>query len=86
MWFKNFRRWNLDVYRKSEITVVEASTYTNIGVEELKHFLKGKQSIFVGNSSVRGNHPLPMQLWVMMKSKQIMWAIKTKEAGISLQY
>ncbi len=42
----------LDIYRNLGITVVETSTYRNIGIEELKSFLKGKQAIFVGNSGV----------------------------------
>lgn len=42
----------LDVYRKLGIVVVETSTYANIGVEELKQYLKSKQAIFVGNSGV----------------------------------
>ena len=42
----------LDIYREIGIPVVETSTYTNIGIEELKKYLKGKQAIFVGNSGV----------------------------------
>lgn len=42
----------LDVYRELGIPVVETSTYGNIGVEELKSYLQGKQAIFVGNSGV----------------------------------
>lgn len=42
----------LDVYRELGITVVETSTYANIGIEELKRYLEGKQAIFVGNSGV----------------------------------
>ncbi len=42
----------LDIYRSLGISVVETSTYTNIGIEELGSFLIGKQSIFVGNSGV----------------------------------
>lgn len=42
----------LDVYRKLGIVVVETSTYTSVGIQELKQHLKGKQAIFVGNSGV----------------------------------
>lgn len=42
----------LDVYRKIGIPIVETSTYKNIGVEEIKQYLSGKQAIFVGNSGV----------------------------------
>ena len=42
----------LDVYRKLGIPVVETSTYNNIGIDELKSYLNGKQAIFVGNSGV----------------------------------
>lgn len=42
----------LDVYREIGIPIVETSTYKNIGVEEIKKYLSGKQAIFVGNSGV----------------------------------
>lgn len=42
----------LDVYKKLGIPVVETSTYSKIGIEELKKYLYGKQAIFVGNSGV----------------------------------
>lgn len=42
----------LDIYRSIGLPVVETSTYSNIGIEELKKFLNGKQAIFVGNSGV----------------------------------
>lgn len=42
----------LDIYRSIGLTVVETSTYSNIGIEELKKYLNGKQAIFVGNSGV----------------------------------
>lgn len=42
----------LDIYRKIGIKIIETSTYNNIGIEELKSYLKGKQAIFVGNSGV----------------------------------
>ena len=42
----------LDVYRKLGIPVVETSAYNNIGIDELKSYLNGKQAIFVGNSGV----------------------------------
>lgn len=42
----------LEVYRELGIPVVETSTYGNIGIEELKSYLQGKQAIFVGNSGV----------------------------------
>lgn len=42
----------LSVYRELGIVVVETSTYSNVGIDELKQFLKGKQAIFVGNSGV----------------------------------
>lgn len=42
----------LDIYRQIGIVVVETSTYNNIGIEELKAHLKGKQAILVGNSGV----------------------------------
>lgn len=42
----------LNVYRKLGIPVVETSTYENIGIDELKSYLYGKQAIFVGNSGV----------------------------------
>ncbi len=42
----------LDIYRKLDIPVIETSTYLNIGIDELKNHLQGKQAIFVGNSGV----------------------------------
>ena len=42
----------LEVYRKLGISVVETSTYSKIGIENLKEYLRGKQAIFVGNSGV----------------------------------
>ena len=42
----------LDIYRNLDIPVVETSTYKNIGLEDLKKYLNGKQAIFVGNSGV----------------------------------
>ena len=42
----------LDIYRKIGIKVIETSTYENIGIEELRDVLRGKQAIFVGNSGV----------------------------------
>ena len=42
----------LSVYRELGIPVVETSTYKNIGIDELKSYLLGKQAIFVGNSGV----------------------------------
>ena len=42
----------LNIYRNIGITVVETSTYHNIGIEELRDKLRGKQAIFVGNSGV----------------------------------
>ena len=42
----------IDVYRELNIPVVETSTRYNIGIEELKKYLDGKQAIFVGNSGV----------------------------------
>jgi ribosome biogenesis GTPase len=42
----------LNVYRELGIEVVETSTYRNIGIDEIKEHLKGKQAIFVGNSGV----------------------------------
>ena len=42
----------LDVYRDLNIPVVETSASNNIGIEELKKYLDGKQAIFVGNSGV----------------------------------
>lgn len=42
----------LNVYRDLGIVVVETSTYKNIGIENLKQYLQGKQAIFVGNSGV----------------------------------
>lgn len=42
----------LNIYRNLDIPVVETSTYDNIGIEELKKYLKGKQAILVGNSGV----------------------------------
>jgi ribosome biogenesis GTPase len=42
----------ISTYKDLGITVVETSTYSNIGVEELKSYLLNKQAIFVGNSGV----------------------------------
>ena len=42
----------LDVYREIGIPVIETSTLNNIGIEELKSKIDGKQAIFVGNSGV----------------------------------
>jgi ribosome biogenesis GTPase len=42
----------LNVYRELGIEIVETSTYGNIGIDELKKYLKNKQAIFVGNSGV----------------------------------
>ena len=42
----------LVVYKKLGIPVIETSTYTNVGIEELKSHLLNKQAIFVGNSGV----------------------------------
>ena len=42
----------LDIYRKIGIAVIETSTFSNIGIEELKLHIRGKQAIFVGNSGV----------------------------------
>ena len=42
----------LDIYRELGISVIETSTYQNIGINELKSYLQGKQAIFVGNSGV----------------------------------
>ena len=42
----------LSTYKDLGITVIETSTYNNIGIEELKSELTNKQTIFVGNSGV----------------------------------
>lgn len=42
----------LNVYRDINIPIVETSAYEKVGIDELKSYLKGKQSIFVGNSGV----------------------------------
>ena len=42
----------LSTYRDLGIEVIETSTYSNIGIEELKAQLINKQVIFVGNSGV----------------------------------
>lgn len=42
----------LEVYRELGIPVIETSTYQNIGISEIKEYLKNKQAIFVGNSGV----------------------------------
>jgi ribosome biogenesis GTPase len=42
----------LDVYRDLNIPVIETSASNNIGIENLKKYLDGKQAIFVGNSGV----------------------------------
>lgn len=42
----------LDIYRKIKIPVIETSTTENIGIEDLRNILRGKQSIFVGHSGV----------------------------------
>ena len=42
----------LNIYRNLNIPVIETSTYSNIGIEEIKSYLLGKQAIFVGNSGV----------------------------------
>ena len=42
----------LDIYRKLDLKVIETSTYTNQGIDELKNIIRGKQAIFVGHSGV----------------------------------
>ena len=42
----------LSTYRDLGITVIETSTYGNIGIDDLKAQLLNKQAIFVGNSGV----------------------------------
>ena len=42
----------LDAYRNLGIDVIETSTYSNIGIDDLKDRLINKQAIFVGNSGV----------------------------------
>ncbi len=42
----------LSTYRDLGINVIETSTYSNIGIDELKTQLINKQAIFVGNSGV----------------------------------
>lgn len=42
----------LDVYRNLNIPIIETSTYTHIGIENLKKHLRGNQAILVGNSGV----------------------------------
>lgn len=42
----------LSTYKDLGIDVIETSTYSNIGIEELKSKLINKQAIFVGNSGV----------------------------------
>ena len=42
----------LDIYRNLGITIIETSTYNNIGIDDLKEELLNKQAIFVGNSGV----------------------------------
>lgn len=42
----------LDIYRKLNVVVIKTSTYNNIGIDELKQYLNGKQAILVGNSGV----------------------------------
>ncbi len=42
----------LSTYRDLGITVIETSTYNNIGIDQLKAQLLNKQAIFVGNSGV----------------------------------
>ncbi len=42
----------LDIYRKIKIPVLETSAMNNIGIDELKSILRGKQAIFVGHSGV----------------------------------
>lgn len=42
----------LDIYRKIKIPVIETVATENIGIEDLKEILRGKQAIFVGHSGV----------------------------------
>lgn len=42
----------LDIYRNIGISVIETSAINNEGIEQLKEKLRGKQTIFVGNSGV----------------------------------
>lgn len=42
----------LDVYRNLNIPIIETSTYTHMGIENLKKCLRGNQAILVGNSGV----------------------------------
>ncbi len=43
---------NLNIYKDLDILVMETSANLNIGINELKNLLKGKQSILVGHSGV----------------------------------
>lgn len=42
----------LDIYRNIGIPVIETSTVKKEGIDQLKEYLRGKQTIFVGNSGV----------------------------------
>lgn len=42
----------LDIYRSIGIPVIETSTVEKEGIDQLKGYLRGKQTIFVGNSGV----------------------------------
>ena len=42
----------LEVYKKIGIPVVETSAQEKVGIDDLKKYLKGRQTIFVGNSGV----------------------------------
>lgn len=42
----------LAIYKNLKIPIIETSVYNNIGIEELKKYLNGKQAILVGNSGV----------------------------------
>lgn len=67
----------LDIYRKIGIPVVETSTQTKEGIDDLKKYLYGKQAILVGNSGV-GKSSLTNEL---MKNDKIKTSYVSEKSG-----
>ena len=74
----------LATYRDLGIDVIETSTYGNIGIDELKARLIINK-LYLLETAELVNHLLLMLLWVMMRLKQVMLAIKVNEEDIQQQ-
>ena len=67
----------LDIYRNIGIPIIETSVVKKEGIEQLKGYLRGKQTIFVGNSGV-GKSSLTN---VLMDSEEIKTSHISKKSG-----